>query len=353
MLSSLRRVAGPARERHGGEAAAAGARALRGAWLSDPLGDVLLLGASGPALSCAIPPAGCMRIDAVLGTEMNPLMSGIAKFNAQLARRLGVPVARAVDDDVVALVSLRSCDDCLITPFPLDDVLRPPIVYDLFLHGQVGQDRAGLLPRARRVFSANAALAGQIRPIRPDVISAWCPSLLEHVGAFPSADLTLFSFGMGHKLSQLPRYTRLEALLEATGLTYSLYLSSGLHSGASVQDAAYVDLERLFGHHVIFLGILSDRAVAHYLATSTYVVAFFDRGLRENNTTVLSALAAGATVITNCDAQTPDALRTAVLDIDTRPAMFRYASGPYIGTTPFTTAYTWGALTALVQQDAP
>src|SRR6185436_2211990 len=80
-------------------------------------------------------------------------------------------------------------------------------------------------------------------------------------------------------------------------------------------DDPFLALERLFGDSLIFLGILSDRAVAHYLATCTYVAQFFDKGVRENNTTVQAALQAGAYVITNCDEQTPSILREAVCDI--------------------------------------
>jgi hypothetical protein len=307
-----------------------------------------------------------MRVDAVLTTETNPMMSGIAKFNQQLAQRLGVPLVTAwgeVRGRGVPLLSVRA------TPATFARYERPQPYgpFDLFLHGEIGAYPA-LVASARRVFAANAALAAKIRLVRSDVISAWCPSLIEHVGAFPVSDITLFQFGMGHKLTHLARYARLKALLDATGQTYTLYLSSGLHTGTA-GDQGYVDLERVFGDHVIFLGILSDRAVAHYLATSTYVVAFFEQGLRENNTSVLSALEAGATVITNCDAQTPPSLATGtgrVIDLSHAEALFPHTAMGVDGdprcsalTSVVThrTArhdalplpYTWDALVPLIQ----
>src|SRR6185436_17172488 len=80
-------------------------------------------------------------------------------------------------------------------------------------------------------------------------------------------------------------------------------------------DDPFLALERLFGDSLIFLGILSDRAVAHYLATSTYVAQFFEHGVRENNTTVNAALDAGALVITNCDEPSPRETLIRVIDI--------------------------------------
>ncbi len=251
-------------------------------------------------------------IDAILGDDTNPLMSGIAAFNAQLGQRLDVPVYSLVQGWQRAkhpLVSIRGTgEDVVWARFA-----EAWTAFDVFWHADF---QPCLTSRARRVFAANTALAERIRPHRPDVIAAHCPGLIQARGAFPQTDLTVFTFGHAHKL-RVDLYAQLKALLDATGRSYTVYLSAGLHTGASAADDPFLALQRLFGERLIFLGILSDRAVAHYLATCTYVAAFFESGVRENNTTVNAALEAGATVLTNCDARTPAALRAAVLDVTT------------------------------------
>jgi hypothetical protein len=54
-----------------------------------------------------------------------------------------------------------------------------------------------------------------------------------------------------------------------------------------------------------FLGNLSDVAVYNRLRESTFFAAFFDRGVRANNTSVAAAMEIGAVVITNLDDLSP------------------------------------------------
>jgi hypothetical protein len=54
-----------------------------------------------------------------------------------------------------------------------------------------------------------------------------------------------------------------------------------------------------------FLGNLSDVAVYNRLRESTFFAAFFDRGVRANNTSVAAAMETGAVVITNLDELSP------------------------------------------------
>jgi hypothetical protein len=250
-------------------------------------------------------------IDAVLSYQMNPLMGGVSAFNHQLAKRLGVPHIPLYPDRGRGLqqpiVSIKASEVC--TPLSMLEDGHGQI----FLH----DFRHYALPwvwGATRVFAASAAVAEEIRPHRGDVITAHCPGLIENRGAFPSSEITVFTFGHGHKL-RVDMYVKLKQLLDATGQSYTVFLSAGLHTGAQVKDDPFLQLEQLFGDHLIFLGILSDRAVAHYLATCTYVAQFFEKGVRENNTTVNAALDAGALVVTNCDEWSPRETQMRIIDI--------------------------------------
>ncbi len=54
-----------------------------------------------------------------------------------------------------------------------------------------------------------------------------------------------------------------------------------------------------------FLGNLSDVAVYNELRRATFFAAFFDKGVRANNTSVAAAMETGAVVITNLDELSP------------------------------------------------
>lgn len=242
-------------------------------------------------------------IDAVLSAHADPMTCGVTNFSQQLARRLWVPwstMDRPVGNAPLLSVKFSETQHDWRHPF------------DLFLHEPEDTAR---LRAAGRVFAASSDIATCVRSIRPDVIAAWCPSL---VTTRPRAPLTVLSCGMAHKL-QTAHYARLKAKLDATCEPYVVYVSAALHDGTTFGEAsaAFEDLRALFGDHFVFLGTLSEEAMVDRLRTCSYVAAFFPNGLRENNTSVMAALEAGASVITNCDRWTPADLRNMVWDIGT------------------------------------
>ena len=254
-------------------------------------------------------------IDAVLSYHPDPHTCGVTKFSQQLARRLGVPWGQFSIRQAHRSVYLESAESPLLSvKFSEIAGMAHPKFYDLFLHDIPTQDwETRIVATARRVFTASGEIAAAIRPFRHDVIAAWCPSLVEAEVRHP---ITVLTMGMANKL-QTAHYAALKAQLEATGEPYTLEVSAALHEGTSYQDASasFETLRALFGDRFVFLGVLSDEALALRFRTCTYVAAFFEHGLRENNTSVMAALQAGAGVVTNCDAHTPDALSMLVTDI--------------------------------------
>jgi hypothetical protein len=122
---------------------------------------------------------------------------------------------------------------------------------------------------------------------------------------FEPADISVFSFGMAHKL-RTDMFRRLRELLDATGRSYAVYLSAANHETASLEDAQTVfqALHEIFPR-LYFLGNLSDVAVHNQLRQSTFFAAFFPQGVRANNTTVAAAMETGTVVITNLDEHSP------------------------------------------------
>jgi hypothetical protein len=263
----------------------------------------------------------------VLTYHLNPLTCGVAKFNFTLARRLRVPMLSIFDPSCTTyrqpLLSIKISELTKSDMWRLDrwlDEVGAGCSLRIFLHAfsDTVLERK-LLRQAHLVYCGNTELAEQLRGLRPDIQELWCPGTLAESRRFPDADITVFSFGMAHKV-RVDHYYKLKELLELTKKSYCLYLSTALHDGTSFDDAfavAFEELQKIFGASIYFLGYLSDTAVYNYLVESTFFAAFFENGVRANNTSVNVAMQQGAIVISNLDAYSPPAFqhRENLLDI--------------------------------------
>jgi glycosyltransferase involved in cell wall biosynthesis len=120
-------------------------------------------------------------------------------------------------------------------------------------------------------------------------------------------EISLLTFGMAHKISATG-YRRLAKILAASNKSFQLEVSSALHEGTSFDANFFVvadEISQAFGGNVVFLGFLADQEVSRRLQQTTALVAFFPHGVRENNTTVMSAMAHGCAVISNFDELSP------------------------------------------------
>jgi hypothetical protein len=268
-------------------------------------------------------------MDCILGYHLNPLTCGIAKFNLALANQLGIPVLGLFDPSAASarrpLLSIKLSEftynhgrdlERFLDERPATQSLR------LFLHAYDETElEKRMIAEAEIVYAGNAELAARLRQLRPEVVEAWCPGILIDAEPFVKTELSVFTFGMAHKVRG-ESYRKLDELLKRTGKSYSLYLSTALHEGTSIEtafDAAVKNIRKAFSGPVYFLGFLSDAAVLHYLQTTTYFAAFFPTGVRANNTSVHSAMNAGAVVVTNLDDGSPDGYRHmhTVIDVAT------------------------------------
>lgn len=267
------------------------------------------------------------RTYAALATShRDPYLSGVAKFNRLLAQRLGVrclPLAEAAALPGPLLVSVKFTDagqgDLAEAEAAVDALIARGTVYDVFWHGYDATPlEQRLLAHARHAYAGNAEIAAACRPVKPTE-SLWCPGLIDAASRIEDAGLRFFSFGMAHKV-QLERYRRLREMLEAAGTDYTLMVSTAFHEKASFGEIETIaeGFRGIFGDRVRLLGFLSDAAVNEFLARSDAMVAFFPHGVRANNTSVMAAMAAGRTVLTNLDRFSPQWMRHGrnVLDIE-------------------------------------
>jgi hypothetical protein len=265
--------------------------------------------------------------DCIAGYHLNPWTCGIAKFNTILGRNMSLPVVGIGSSELscyrVPLLSLK------LSEFSGDDARAldawaagHPGGYELFLHAFTDTPiEMRLIAGAARVYICNRELSAQLAPIRPDAVELFCPGTLLNPQRFQRTDLSVFTFGMAHKI-RVPLYRRLHDLLAATGQSYSVYVSTALHENNSFDGSFVVrfeELQAIFNGQVYFMGYLSDTAVFNHLMDCTFLAAFFEKGLRANNTSVNAAMECGCAVITNLDEHSPQGLvhLKNVIDINT------------------------------------
>ncbi len=254
-------------------------------------------------------------IDAVVTHHADGFRSGVARFNEILAARLGVPLLRFDDSDAgrseAPLLSFK------ITEMDASERERLAELIAalqgrarLLLHawGDSPFERE-ILAGCAQVFGANDELRHQLRPHAPDAASLWAPGLLLDQRPFEPAELSVFSFGMAHKI-RAERFLRLRELLEGSGRSYVIYISSANHETTTMQEAQSVfeEMRELIDSGLYFMGNLSDVAVYNQLRATTYFAAFFADGVRANNTSVNAAMEQGCAVITNLDEHSPSEL---------------------------------------------
>jgi hypothetical protein len=255
-------------------------------------------------------------IDCIAGYHLNPWTCGIAKFNMLLARHLGLPVVGIGSEDLknhqTPLLSLKLSE---FTPADVEALDHWGSVhagqFELFLHAFDATDvEWRLLTAAARVYCGNRELFRTLSPTRPDIVELFCPGTLLSPQRFQRTELSVFTFGMAHKI-RVPLYRRLRDLLEGTGRTYSVYVSTALHENTSFDDSFVIrfkELLSIFNGQIYFMGYLSDTAVFNQLVDCTFLAAFFEKGLRANNTSVNAAMECGCAVITNLDEDSPRGL---------------------------------------------
>ena len=253
--------------------------------------------------------------DCIAGYHLNPWTCGIAKFNTLLARHMSLPVVGIGSSEInqygTPLLSMK------ISEFSPEDARALDTWaaghqggYELFLHAFEGTAlEQRLIAAASRVYIGNRELAARLAPLRPDAVELFCPGTLLNPQRFQRTELSVFTFGMAHKI-RVPLYRRLHDLLEATGQSYSVYVSTALHENTSFDGSFVVRFEELQAifSNIYFMGYLSDTAVFNHLVDCTFLAAFFEKGLRANNTSVNAAMECGCAVITNLDEHSPRGL---------------------------------------------
>lgn len=238
-------------------------------------------------------------IDAVLSVHTNGLTCGTAKFSQQLAERLGVPFASIWDAARFThpLWSVRYGE--LVEVYSWGDAIAPFqwTPFSVLWHDR-HSDQAPFNAWAEHVWYADELGAPSTLVAHP----------------LRRGEIHVLTFGMAHKRQQA-HLERLRDLLDATGRSYTVGVSSAIHEGSpwaeswEASNAAYL---ALFGDHLRQYGFLADDGLAAAMQDASVVALFYDPAVRRNNTTLWAALSQRAIVITNLDADSPPELQHGV-----------------------------------------
>ena len=266
-----------------------------------------------------------MSYSRLVSYHTNPYTCGVARFNQALATALSISIcavtkltARKSDILLLSLKFEEMSTD--IAQNLLVDLQVADAKFDLFLHGVANTEiEQKFVASARRVIVATHEYADLIRSQREDVVAYFAPGAAD-AGITGSAEITLLTFGMAHKIRS-EGYRKLGQLLSTDSRTVQLEISTALHDGTSFSEDFFSvgsEISQVFNGNVSFLGFLADDEVSRRLHAADALVAFFPHGVRENNTTVLSAMAHGCAVITNFDSYSPTWMEhgKSVFDID-------------------------------------
>lgn len=288
-------------------------------------------------------------IDAVLSYHLNPATCGVAKFNQQLAQKLGVPcLAFARQPVSYPLISIKTSEMTTKDLYEWWDTVHWYRQFDLFCHDRPhGLCADSVIAKANRIYAGNKTIADDLRNLYPDVIEAFCPSTLQ--GNPHRAALNVLTFGMAHKL-QLPYYEKLKTLLDGSGQDYTVSVSTAVHEGSPWDAVAEAGekLRAIFKDKTRVLGYLADDALAKELQDCSAVAMFFDPALRANNTTFWAAMEAGRVVVTNLDGDSPAThhgpLVMNIQEMDKWPTFSTLPASAYLALPDNRHPYTWDAL---------
>jgi hypothetical protein len=252
-----------------------------------------------------------LSIDALVTHHTDGFRSGVARFNELLAGHLGVPLKSLTDPAILELrrplLSFKVTElGCEVAPV-VAALTAPGRMWEIFLHEYHGGElERHLVAGAARVNCGNREIYERVRKLNEAANPVWTPGLLNDERTLPDPELSVFSFGMAHKI-RADMFRRLRGLLDSSGKSYAIFVSAANHETVSMRDAedVFTEMHAIFPDELFFLGNLSDVAIAHWLKRATYFAAFFTPAVRANNTSVASAMERGVVVITNVDEFSP------------------------------------------------
>lgn len=253
------------------------------------------------------------KIDCIASYHLDYLTCGVARVNEKIKiiNKLKVYHFSKVPKKSTPLLSIKFSEfnnTELIKLYSWSKYFKGN--FDTFIHGFDGKKKEiEILKNSRRNIACNNEIAKKMTDIGfKNVISSCCPcsNLAKNLSPF-NEGYKILSFGMAHKILTR-KYNKLKNFFNDSCSKYSIRFSTAVHDGFDLEKSFLLTeqfISRAFGNKGMFLGMLSDDALIHYLKRSDFFATFFPNGYRENNTSVNTAFENKICVITNIDKYSP------------------------------------------------
>jgi len=180
-------------------------------------------------------------------------------------------------------------------------------MFDTFFHAlDGGETEERLIAASRRVLVGNAELVGQLQGRHPTCGNSGAGHDPRAQRIEPT-DISVFTFGM-HTRSACHTTESCGTCSRRLARPTKCLCRRPFTENTSFDDTFIVrfeELQAVFNGQIYFMGYLSDTAVFNHLMDATFLAAFFENGLRANNTTVNAAMECGCAVVTNLDEYSP------------------------------------------------
>jgi len=256
------------------------------------------------------------RFDGVLTYHSNIHTCGVARFNHLLAKHLEAPLLKVTLPEHKGLrnpiVSIKFSEVLESHRELISRTIRSLESFSAILHDfEISPLASLIVERADRLMGLNKEITDMIRTKRLDAVTGFTVASYHPPTSQLRPDIRLVTFGMAHKI-QSAGYQKVAELLKRDTRSHLLEISSALHEGTEFNDSFFEvgdEISSCFEGRVRFLGFLADDEVSLKVSQATAILAFFPKGTRENNNSVMSAMRLAVPVITNLDDYSPSWLR--------------------------------------------
>jgi hypothetical protein len=253
----------------------------------------------------------------VVSSHENPALSGVAKFGLDVASKTGAKFV-SIKEEVeygrspvffsLKLTDAKSEDFDALEKL-LERFKEQNVTFDLFMHQFSNHViEKEFFSLSRYIYCGNNEMFSNLGEYKDKGILAWCPPSVDFKQDLESSSiLQIFSFGMAHKV-KVNYHEQMKNALEKLQVDFSLWISYAFHEKANFSDFKKIslDLHNIYGDKMRYLGFLSDDGVNYFLNKSHMAIAFFEDGVRANNTSVYASMQRKCAVITNLDNYSPD-----------------------------------------------
>jgi len=250
--------------------------------------------------------------DSVVTLHTDVYGCGVARFNAQLANMLRVPVVAIAQGNMATfqapIISVK-IEELNIHAKGLLQELALTVwagKYGLWLHdGGDGEFEYVMALNAKRVWVGHEGIHRALlkHGAKPETIKTmWSPCTVNHSD---HDVLSLFVMGMAHKFN-VYWHQKLRLLLEDSDMPYEVNFSAAPHVGHEL-DVAYAKgaMRGVYGERAHYLGALYDEAAYRFIRSSDMVAAFYEGGVKPNSSVAMAAMHWGGSLVTNFASNTP------------------------------------------------